>query len=152
MPGIWTCVGSAFVPDEDSAGKYEFSAARFRHKGINIGTISACCNVTNPLDNGESDPNWNNLEVIYYNQKETNQVKVELIRVSNENGGIWTMATFESTTTNKDCQPGRVSFDRSFNFLDFAYYVKITVKRTSTAEENNPCVCIVRLSHIDDIF
>ena len=47
-----TGIGAACVSDESSAGKYEASAARYRHKGSNTGAIYARCNVTNPLDDG----------------------------------------------------------------------------------------------------
>jgi len=87
---VWTHVGAACVPDEDSAAKYEASAARFRHKGTNIGDIYARCNVVDPKDGGE-DPNWNFLEVVYFDQEGANQVTAELVRVSNSTGGVYTI-------------------------------------------------------------
>lgn len=144
---VWTHVGAACVADESSAGKYEASAARFRHKGSNTGDIFARCNVTNPEDDGRN-PNWDLLEVVYRCQAETDQVTAELIRVSNETGGVHTLATFDSNNfgTSPDEQTEHVTFNHSFNFVAFAYYVQIKVSRTSSAAGHNPSISIVRLA------
>lgn len=134
------------MADESSVGRYEASAARFRHKGSITGEIVARCNVTNPRDDG-SDPVWDYLEVVYRRQAETDQVTAELIRVSNETGGVHTLATFDSNNfgTSPDEQTRHVEFDHTFNFVAFAYYVQIKVSRTSSAAGHNPSVSIVRL-------
>lgn len=146
MSSIWTHVGAACVADESSVGKYEASAARFRHKGSNTGDIVARCNVMNPQDDGH-DPNWDVFEVVYRRQAETDQVTAELIRVSNETGGVYTLATFDSNNfgTSPDEQTRSVEFHHAFDFEHHAYYVQIKVSRTSSAAGHNPSVSIVRL-------
>ena len=149
MSSIWTHVGSACVADERSAGKYEASAARFRHKGSNTGSITARCNVTNPLDNG-GNPNWDLLEVVYFKQVETSRVIVQLVRVSNSTGGVYTIETFDTDdpsydNTSPTAQTRNKFFDYTFDFEKFAYFIEIKVRRESNTEEDIPAVSIVRL-------
>jgi hypothetical protein len=146
MSSIWTHVGAACMPDEGSTGKYEANAARFRHKGSFTGDIFARCNVTNPRDDG-LNPGWDCLEVVYSRQADTDQVTAELIRVSNETGGVYTLATLDSNNfgTSPDEQTKHVDFHHDFNFEHFAYYVQIKVSRKSSSAGHNPSISIVRL-------
>lgn len=146
--GIWTHVASACEVDESSTAKYEMTAARFKFKSGQTGTIYARCNVTNPQDDG-SDPWWNQLEVVYRDPDGIaagSRVKALLYRVTNATGGVVLVGTFDSNTLaatgdNKgDAPAGGVS---DFNFTNYAYFVELQVTRSSTASD--PTVSIVRL-------
>jgi hypothetical protein len=156
MSAVWTAVGSTFVPDEGSIVVYEANAGRFRHKGSHTEDIYGRCNVTNPLDNGQS-PGWNAMEVVYFLQDSTSQVTVQLIWVSNETGGVNTIVTFDSaafgvhTAHPEASRVELVDIPLSGNVFDFwryAYYVQIKVRRGSTADGNRPAVAVVRLLQI----
>lgn len=145
---VWTWVGSAAVPDESSLDKYEAIGGQFRHKGTNTGSIYARCNVINPRDDGQ-DPDWGLLEAVFRDPTGTgNQVKIQLIRVSNSTGGTYTIATLDSNkfTASDDFQTKSIPFNYNFNFFSYAYYVLITVTRTSSGAGNNPACAIVRLT------
>ncbi len=150
MPSIWTHVGSAFVADESSFGKYEAIGSRFRHKGSNTGEIIGRCNVMDPQDDG-SNPHWNGLEVVYLREIDGDRVIAELVQVSNETGGSSTVTTFDSNDfgTSRNEQRWSVDFHHNFDFASSAYYIQIRVNRDSS-KAGHPCVCIVRLTESID--
>jgi hypothetical protein len=119
------------------------------HKGSSTGDIFARANVANPQDDGRN-PNWNCLEVVYRRQSSTDQVTADLIRVSNETGGIFTVATFASNKfgTSPDEQTNSVDFYHTLDFENYAYYVQIKVSRTSSTAGHEPSVSIVRLKEM----
>lgn len=145
----WTGVAGAFIPDESSLNKYESNAARFRHKGTQTGDIYAKCNVTSPIS-GDFYSGWSVLQVIYRDpdgSATSNSVTVELIRVSNSTGGVFTIATFNSNDfgASSSSQTHAVDFTHTFDFFSYAYYVQIKVSRTRSGATNNPDVSVVRL-------
>lgn len=102
------------------------------------------------------NPGWNALEVAYRDTDGTalaDQVTATLYRVSNANGGVWaiTGAAFNSnlsadTVDNIELVP----FNYTFDFFNYAYFVEIQVKRSSSTTEHNPTISIVRL--VETIF
>jgi hypothetical protein len=145
---LWTHVASACAVDNGSAAQYDANAARFKvATGVALpATVVARCNVTNPQDNG-LDLNWNWLEVAYRDPDGTgtgSQVRALLYRVSNATGGISLLATFDSNAFAAvgDNTAG-VLVGGTLDFLHYAYYVEIQVKRSDVA--NDPTVSIVRL-------
>jgi hypothetical protein len=48
---------------------------------------------------------------------------------------------------NNNDEPKSVTFNHTFNFLAYAYYVEIKVKRTTSGAANNPNISLVRLTH-----
>lgn len=145
---VWTHAASACAVDEDSAAKYEVSAARFRFKGANTGEITARCNVINPLDNGGNpDWQWHYLEVVYADpdgRDAGSQVTAVLYKV-HSNGGVSEVATFNSNDfdINNNLEPKGVSFNHAFDFHKYAYFVQLKVKRGSSSA--TPSVSAVRL-------
>jgi hypothetical protein len=150
---IWTHVASACAVDEADAAQYEVNAARFKvATGVTLpATVVARCNVTNPLDSA-ADPNWNTLEVAYRDPDGTgtgSQVKALLYRASNATGGISLLETFDSNAFPAvGDNTARVLLGGSLDFLNYAYFVEIQVKRSNAG--NDPTVSIVRL--LESIF
>ena len=145
---VWTHAASSCTVDEDSTSKHEFSASRLRFKGTNTGTITARCNVVNL--NGSQNPTWNLLEVVYQDpdgNSTNSQAVVVLWRASNSTGGVFELARFTSDPfgVNNNNGPQSVGFNHSFNFMSYAYFVTIEVKRSSSA--SSPDVSLVRLTH-----
>jgi hypothetical protein len=143
---VWTSVAAACVPDEGSAGRYEANAARFRHRGTNTGDIYARCNVTNPRDDG-GNPAWNILQIVLTDPAGVNQVTAELVRVSNANGGVFTLATVDSNNwvANPATQlRSSIPFAVVYDFDTYSYYVQIKVSRANAASV--PDVALVRLT------
>jgi hypothetical protein len=149
-------VGSTFVPDEGSIGIYEAIGSVFRHKGSNYREISGRCNVTNPLDDGASPGDWDTMQVVYFNQNETNQITAELKYVSNDTGGEDLIAKFDSK--NFAISPLHPELNliatvpiplggKVFNFSVFAFYVQIRLSRTqaNATAGNRPAIAVVRL-------
>jgi hypothetical protein len=144
---IWTHAASSCAVDEDSASIYEVNAARLRFKGSNTGTMTARCNVVNL--NGSRNPAWDLLEVVYQDpdgNTTANQVTAVLYKVHNSTGGISEIARFDSNNfgVNVNTGPQSVAFSHTFNFVSYAYYVEIKVKRTSSSRI--PDVSLVRLT------
>jgi hypothetical protein len=140
----WVAVATACVPDESSAGKYEFEFGRFGFLGNNTGEIALRCNVTSPEDLGS--PGWDRLEITYDDPDgffSVSQVKVTLRRVDKFTGVSFELASFDSNGFVNGQQLKTIVINHNFNFANSGYYVGISAKRTNTTKA--PKVQRVRL-------
>lgn len=131
---VWTATGSTCVPDDSSLSKYVTDGTAFKHKSGKTGSIFGRLNVTNPMDDGSSPP-WNGMRVSYVDPCGAgNQVVVTLLR-GNDGGTLETIATFNSNDfgCGGAVQSNVVGFAHAFDFESWAYFVLVTVARTSTS-------------------
>jgi len=131
--GEWTTVASACVPDEDSAGLYQFEQARFEFSRASTGQIVARCNITDPADLFGGNPGWNRMDVTYNDPDgffNNSRVRVQLRRVHKTTGASATIATFDSNLFGVGQQLETLSFNHAFNFVDYAYYLTLILDRT----------------------
>lgn len=133
----WSYIASACTLDEASTGKYNLDFARLQFAGTATGEVAARCNVINPLDiNGGGNPGWNRLDVTYQDpdgQAAASRVSVQLRRVDRITGLSYTVATFDSNSYPSGQQLKTLSFSHTFNFLNYGYYVGISLTRSSSS-------------------
>ena len=115
--------------------------------GNNTGEIALRCNVTNPKDAlGSPSPGWGLLEVSYEdtdNFFNAAEVVVTLRRVDKFTGSSFKLAEFISNGNGLGKQCKSEAFAHNFDFVNNAYDVGISVKRTNATQ--NPNVWRVRL-------
>ena len=96
-------------------------------------------------------PAWNTLTVGYQDPDGTSVshtygVKAKLLRVNKGTGAVSVIATFDSDSGSGASTPTfrQVKFTHSWDFNNYAYYVTLTLNRSSTIL--NPGVWFVKLS------
>lgn len=139
-------VASTCTVDEAATGKFEMNFGRFQFDGNYTGTIDARCNVSNPLDSVLQSVSWNAMEVSYDDPDGAlagTEVVVTLRRVDKYTGGSTLIATLSSNNFGPGQQLRNVPISHSFNFVNYAYYIGISVKRTTSMP--NPGIQRVRL-------
>lgn len=131
----WTTVTSACVPDEESTGKFALEFGSFQFLGANIGAIDERCNITNPRD-GSNNPGWGVMDVTYNDPDGAaggSQVVVYLRRIHKVTGASGDIAVFNSNLFAAGQQLRSLGFVHTFNFADYAYYLAISVRRTTSS-------------------
>jgi hypothetical protein len=115
------------------------------------GQIVARCNITSPLDTGNSPP-WNSLLITFRDpdtssaNTSANQVEIALRRVAYLNGLSETITTFNSSVrpASQFAQWTLHPVNHTFDFYNYGYYLQIKLTRSSSAG-NDPGVFRVRL-------
>ena len=136
VDGEWTTVASACIPDEASAGIYQFEQARFEFLGASTGQIVARCNITDQADFSEGNTGWSRMDVTYDDPDgffNNSRVRVQLRRVHETTGASSTIATFDSNLFGVGQQLQSLNFAHAFNFGDYAYYLTILLDRTNAS-------------------
>src|SRR5277367_5355751 len=133
---IWSSAASVCQPGSDSVGFYAFNVATFEFAGSDTGTIRTRCAVTNPLDSGT--PNWKTLVVGYQDPDGTGvnyQVNAELNRLSKTTGTAYLIKVFDSSAFAITTAASRsISFNHTFDFVNFAYFVTLSVTRADASK------------------
>lgn len=129
---IWTAVASTAAIDESSLGKYSTSGGILSFKSGQAGTIQARINVL------EGDWTYigeaTTLQVTFYDPDGTGtryRVEVALYRCLMTNGASYLIRSINSNSYAKTSgyQTRTVWFQHSFDFLNNAYYIQITLYR-----------------------
>jgi len=142
---VWTHVPSTCTPDEASTGRYDVHVSAFKHASGATGQIVTRCNVVDLPQFGTGDVPA--LEVLYKDAGSGAQVTVDLIEARSD-GLTSVMAHFNSNLfpASTATQRHHITYSRSFNFGQSAYYVEIRVTRSSTATA--PAASTVRLTQV----
>lgn len=131
----WSTVASSCEPGSDSIGLYVYSNGSFEFASGETGKIATRCQVNNPLDTGV--PPWKTLTVGYQDPDGRDgdyEVQGSLERVARSTGVHGIIATLDSNafvTTAKTSKS--VTFNHTFNFTDYAYYVLLNVSRNDSS-------------------
>jgi len=146
----WTHTGATIIVDEDSLKKFEAGFPSIYFKGTNIGDVRGRANIVNPKDDGSS-PGWNRLEITYKDQDgsgTTYRVLIKIFRVDKITGVYYgPLVTFDSNSYASpvpSVQYYSLPFTLTFDFSANAYWIMITLTRSSTA--NNPTLYFLGLS------
>ena len=131
--GTWTAVASSGDIDEASLGIFAVNGAFLNHAPGTVGVVVARYNVTNTFGGGLSDmPGWNTLELGYFDGAAGSQVTATLFQVNPCTGATMLLCAVTSAdvaaATCRTCQ-----FNQQINFLNFLYYVEVTVQRNAAA-------------------
>jgi hypothetical protein len=129
----WVTAASACVADPGSAGRYHLELGRAEFSGNNTESIFFRCNVTNPRDFAQ--PLWNRMEVTYEDPDgflSNSEVVVTLYRVDKFSGLTFQAgnARFSSNDFVSGQHNTSISFAHNFNFVNNAYYIGISIRRT----------------------
>ncbi len=130
MAQPWTCIAAAFAIDTDSLSQADTNFAVLRHRSNQAGNVFAVCNVPKLHDSGSD---WNALEVTYRDQDGTGSAEdldVSLMRLS-KSGEQTVVVGFQSSQYrgSASVQTSSVPFQHVFDFLEFAYFVRVNLKR-----------------------
>jgi hypothetical protein len=132
--GTWTIIGSGCTVDEASLSNFDVSSAQFRHETGRTGTIVERCNIVEV----EDTTNWDRWDITYHDPDGSGnryRVYLWLYQVNQTTGALTQIATFDSNTRDAlDPIPATVLFNHNFDFTIHAYYLYVTVFR-STADE-----------------
>lgn len=141
----WEAAASTCQPGSDSVGLYTFDSATFEFSGTNTGQIKTRCTIVNPLDSGT--PNWTTLSMGYVDPDATGvdyQVDAQLARVNKSTGVAGVIKTLDSSSFGSSGPVTHsVTFTHTFDFVNYAYYITLSVTRGDTA--GNPGVWFVQL-------
>jgi|ERR1051326_896373 hypothetical protein len=144
----WSTIGSTCQPGTDSLGLYTYGngGTTFQFAPGETGTISARCQVNNPMDKGA--PSWTNLGAGYVDPDGEGgdyEVQVRLVEANRATGNSTIVATYDSNTHGINVPTFKTTtFSHAFNFAKFAYYVTIVVRRSDDA--GNPGVWYASLN------
>ena len=149
--GEWTCVGSAFALDESSLasaanGIAVATSGRLQFLGNTFGTIEARCNITNPLD-ASPNPGWGHLEITHNDpdgMANAVGMVIQLMEVNKFTGIAVPFLTYDSSNFNSAILR-TVAFNHAWNFVNFAYYVNVTITRPN----NNTIPWLARVRLFD---
>lgn len=134
--GVWTGAACAFVPDDNDITLYDLTDCAFRQQDTNLSPVVARCNVTNPRQDG-ANPGWTTMEISFIDTSATagNFVQVRLYRTSCTTGTTSTVATCSSDSFSAlaTVQCRTCTFNHVFDFFEYAYYIRVYVDRSSTA-------------------
>lgn len=126
----WTAAGTTAVIDESSVPLYALTPPYLGFSSsAGIGVINAYFNVTDT--SATASPDWDLLELSYFDNHPQSQVSATLYRLDRCNGTVTAICTATSVdagaTTCARCSPS------PFNFLLYNYYVTVSIYRSSTA-------------------
>jgi hypothetical protein len=148
MAQPWTCIAAGFSIDPDSVERADVDFAVLRHRADRAGDVLAVCNVVKLHDTGSD---WNSLGVIYRDQDGTGSIEnlsLSLMKLAT-NGEQTVVASFSSSAFSggSSVQNRSVPFEHTFDFLRFAYFIRVRLRRTvTTASENRIALYTVRLT------
>jgi len=150
---VWTHTAHTCVVDEvHSSGKAITFTDSLRVQ--RAGTVRARCNVTNPMDDGQS-PNWGVLDVVYTDPPpaaSNERITAVLWRIDNDGGVGLPIAVFNSDSFPQAAaaQMQSVEFSHVFDFSEAAYFVEITLTEHGVGFTGTPRrkVFLVRLRPI----
>ena len=146
--GIWANAVNACAIDEVDVRQYAVGRNYLGLRDGVVGTVTARCNVENlPVESPSAT-----LQLVYRDLDGPGtayRVIAKLQRLSNDPGGVQTLATVDSNSINcpafsptfQSCFAG---FSHDFDFDRNAYYVEVSVVRNDTAQF--PVASIVRIT------
>jgi len=144
----WSTIGSTCQPGTDSIGLYTYGngGTTFQFEPGDTGTISARCQVNNPLDKGQ--PTWTTLGAGYVDPDGEGgdyEVQVRLLEASRSTGNSAIIATYDSDQHAVSGPTFKTApINHVFNFAKFAYFVTIVVRRDD--DNANPGVFYASLN------
>jgi hypothetical protein len=131
--GTWTTIGSGCTVDEASLSNFSVSSAAFQHQVGRTGTIVERCNIVDV----EDAANWNRWDITYRDPDGTGagfNVRLSLYAVNQSTGDLTLIRTFDSNTSSAtDTRLQILNFNHDFNWVINAYYLYVTVFRSTTA-------------------
>jgi len=126
----WNTTGSTGEIDESSLGIYDYSGARLKFQGDNIGTIVARYAVVN-TNSLIQEPLWDTMRVTYMDDNAFARLEAKLIAVDECSGEEVTLCDLEPGDTSGDTTCAICEFDPAINFMTNSYYIEVQLDRVS---------------------
>ena len=129
---VWTAAASTGAIDESSLGFYSvnLSSLGYLTGSASLNRVVARYNVTNLA--GTSNPTWSTLELGYFDNSPASTVLATLYRVNFCTGSVTALCTVTSVdASGNTCN--RCNFTAPLDFTTNAYFVEVSISRTSTA-------------------
>lgn len=132
----WTAVGSSASIDESSLTLYATNLASLGFQPGATGTLVARLNVTNAYGGWVSDtPDWNRMEISYFDNSPSSSVVVSLRQVSRCTGAVTTICTITSVDAAANSCLACSFADTTVRFDQFYYFVDIQVTRSANTAD-----------------
>ncbi|HEX7154329.1 MAG TPA: hypothetical protein VF618_22780 [Thermoanaerobaculia bacterium] len=131
----WSAVGSTGVPDEASAGLFDFNLAQFAFRPPATGLITARYQVTNTFGAGITKmPPWNVMLMSYADNGPGAAVRARLFRLNVCTRQPQLICEIRSNDNGSCDKCAIAAFALPIDFANFVYYVEVDLSKAALAD------------------